>query len=349
MLKHLKELGDLLRQSGLPVKYDEPLAPFTTIGVGGPAALLVNVQTAIQLKQALAAARQKGIPALVLGKGSNLIISDEGFEGLAIINNSADWQIVAETDVSDFSGSVQSRYEKALGAALPMDDYLKLMQINGSVIVRADSGIRIAALSKALYKKGIVGLEWFAGIPSTLGGGLYMNMHGGPLFLGDLVEKAVLFDGEKERTITRDDFHFAYDYSILHDTKETVLTVDLRLWKGQVKSASEFAKKWAREKSMQPRHSAGCVFQNLSPEQQSRLKISTSSTGYVIDRLLGLKGRQKGGAVISHKHAAFIENVNQASARDVYDLIRLIRDEAKKKLDLDLKLEIQFIGSFKRD
>ena len=144
-------------------------------------------------------------------------------------------------------------------------------------------------------------------------------------------------------------FHFAYDYSILHDTKETALTVDLKLWKGQVESASEFAKKWAKEKSYQPRRSAGCVFQNLSSEEQSRLKISTPSTGYVIDHLLGLKGRQKGGAVISHKHAAFIENVDQASAQDVYDLIRLIRDEAKKKLDLDLKLEIQFIGSFKRD
>jgi UDP-N-acetylmuramate dehydrogenase len=275
-----------------------------------------------------------------------LIISDNGFDGLVIINNTSHWEIISESDTMDSFNPGRSRYKKTEGTIQSIENYLHQVQASRSVVVRVDSGSRIAALSKALYKDGIVGLEWFAGIPATVGGGLYMNMHGGPLFFGDLVEGAVLFDGQNEKSVVRSDFCFDYDYSILHETKETVLTVDLCLWKGNPDLAADFAKEWAKEKAFQPRRSAGCIFHNLDSTEQERLNSPTSSMGFVIDQLLGLKGKRHGGAMISENHAAFIENTGNATAQDIYNLVKLTREEARKKLGLELKLEVQFIGKF---
>ena len=90
----------------------------------------------------------------------------------------------------------------------------------------------------------------------------------------------------------------------------------------------------------------GCVFQNLSANQQKALNMPTSSIGYLIDKVLKLKGTQKGDALISDKHAAFIENLGQAKANDVYYLYQLIKNKAKDQLDLDLIPEIECIGEF---
>ena len=89
---------------------------------------------------------------------------------------------------------------------------------------------------------------------------------------------------------------------------------------------------------------AGCIFRNLSTEEQSKLNLPTSSVGYIIDQVLELKGTRIGDAIISPRHAAFIENLGQATAHDVLNLIELVKREAKSKLGVELKEEIQIIG-----
>ena len=93
-------------------------------------------------------------------------------------------------------------------------------------------------------------------------------------------------------------------------------------------------------------HSAGCIFKNLSSAQQGQFELPTPSVGYIIDKLLNLKGYQKGDAQISTYNAAFIENLNNASADDVYYLIQLVQENAQKKLNLNLETEVQLIGDF---
>ena len=216
----------------------------------------------------------------------------------------------------------------------------KVSEIN----IRVDSGVRIDFLRKAMYQDGITGLEWFTGIPSTVGGAIYMNMHGGEYFFGDLVESASVTDGQNKKWVDQDYFKFAYDWSILHKTREIVLEADLRLKKGDVEKAQLLAKKWAKAKAFQPRRSVGCIFKNLSSAEQLSLNLPTPSVGYVIDQVLKLKGTRIGDAVISPRHAAFIENIGQAKAKDVLDLIHLIKRKAKAELDINLKEEIEFIG-----
>ena len=173
-----------------------------------------------------------------------------------------------------------------------------------------------------------------------------MNMHGGRFFFGDIVESAVVFNGQKVRRVGHSYFDFDYDYSILQKTGESVLEADLQLSRGDIAPAKLAARQWALRKAVQPQKSAGCIFQNLSAVQQATLGLPTSSIGYLIDKVLQLKGVRRGDAIISERHAAFIENLGHARATDVYYLYNLIRNTAREKLNIDLVAEVEFIGSF---
>ena len=165
-----------------------------------------------------------------------------------------------------------------------------------------------------------------------------MNMHGGEYFFGELVEKATLTDGYTIKSVSNEYFQFEYDWSILHKTGEVVLNADLKLVKGNLDSAKQLTRDWAKYKAGQPKRSAGCIFKNLSDQEQQRLELPTSSTGYLIDKVLGLKGMKIGDAIISNKHAAFIENLGQARAMDIFNLIQLIKQKAKSDLFIPLLL-----------
>ncbi len=170
-------------------------------------------------------------------------------------------------------------------------------------------------------------------------------MHGAKLFFGDLLAQAQILTTDNEvRNVSQGYFQFDYDYSILHETKETVLSCDLVLTKGQSEEAKALAKEWIRKKKIQPQRSAGCLFQNLTQEEQKQLGYPTPSIGYVIDKVLGLKGKTFGGAKISESHAAFIENIGGATANDVLFLINEIKKQMLLKTGITLQTEIEFVG-----
>lgn len=344
-MQNIKLLKNDLKSDSVLVKEKEPLALYTTLGVGGKAKLLAKAANSGQLESAVKLASHYNVPCLTLGKGSNVIISDAGFDGLVIINNSNNWEIMGQTSASPVSLKLAGRFDPVNREAYSESDLDYSDEDAGGVLVRADSGIKINVLMNDLFKQGITGLQWFAGIPATVGGAVYTNMHGGRNYFSEIVEKARLTDGKVIKEVNQSYFKFDYDWSILHQTKEIILWVDLRLKKGNVNKAKKLAKEWARQKSFQPQRSAGCIFQNLSEEERKRLNLPTSSVGYLIDRVLNLKGVKKGGAVISLSHAAFIENSGNARAADVIELINLIKEKAKTQLGIDLKTEVELIGN----
>ncbi|MCD6440510.1 MAG: UDP-N-acetylmuramate dehydrogenase [Candidatus Marinimicrobia bacterium] len=298
------------------------LKRYTTFRIGGPARLLVFPDNSRRLLPVVESAAEFGLPCKVLGMGSNVLVSDLGFDGVVIINRSTHWQI--------------RRSESLPGSGENAAD----------VIVRVDSGMPINRLMQTLFKEGITGLEWFAGIPATVGGAIYMNMHGGDYFFGDLVSNVALFDGQSARIVNGAYFQFEYDRSRLHDIRELILWADLRLKKGNVEDARKRALQQLKSKSHYPHRSAGCVFRNLSEKDRQRLNLPTASVGYIMDKVLQLKGYRIGDAIISHHHAAFIENIGNARATDVNQLIKLMQTKAAEQLGVDLKLEIELIGNF---
>jgi len=206
------------------------------------------------------------------------------------------------------------------------------------------SSTAVVFLPKAIFyllNLGLTGLERFVSIPATVGGATYINMHGMDKFWADyLISAEILTKDNQPKTVDNQYFQFAYDYSIIKESKDIVLTNTIQLQKGNQKQALKLAKSLQLKKAHHPQRSAGCIFQNLSDKQQKTLDLPTPSIGYLMDKVLKLKGTKRGQAKISDSHAGFIENMRDASSKDVLDIISLMRQKAKKELDLDLKLEI---------
>ena len=332
-----------LKSAGIQYKENELLSPYTTIRIGGPAELFISADNNELLHQVICLSTKHKIPFFVLGKGSNILVSDKGFDGLVIFNNTTKWKILEEFQSSKQDIiKIERRFDQPKNTIFSS----KENEINSSVLVEVESGAIVGQLMKQLFKEGISGLEWLSGIPSTVGGAIFMNKHGANHIYGDLVHSALLSDGKNVREVDQDYFQFDYDWSILHQTREIILKAKLILNKADVENAREIAKNWARHKANQPWRSAGCIFQNLTEEQKRQADISSVSIGYIIDKILNLKGMRTGDAVISENHAAFIENVGQAKAQDVFELINFIKEKTKDKLAIDLKMEVQLIGEF---
>lgn len=291
-----------------------PLAPLTTFRIGGPADLLFHARTADDIVAAITAARELEVPYFLLGAGANILVGDRGFRGLVIL---------------DRNGGIEF-----------LDD----------ARVRAGSGVRVFPdLIVATVSRGLGGLHHFVGIPSSVGGAIWQNLHflsppperERTVFIAEVVESADIFTAEGERrTVPAEYFRFAYDYSILHDRADAVLAVTFRLAPAPVEELRRVMRenlKWRDEKHpdlwLYP--CAGSIFK----------KIDDVGAGRLIDRC-GLKGEIRGAAQIFHKHANIIVNLGGATAADVRALIELAQRTVERELGYRLEPEIGFVGEF---
>ncbi len=293
---------------------DAPLAPHTTFKIGGPADLMYRALTTDELAEAIRAARELEVPFFLLGLGANILVGDGGYRGLVIKN---------EVETLDW-----------------LDD----------TRVRAGSGMKIYHdLIQMTVAKGLGGLQHYVGIPSTVGGAVWQNLHflsppperERTMFIAEVVEGATILTEEGEiREVDVDYFQFGYDYSILHDRKDVVLDVTFRL----EPTPREVMRETIRENLQwrDDRHpdlwlypSAGSIFQ----------KLEGLGAGRLIDQC-GLKGHVLGNAQIFHKHANIIVNLGGATSKDVRGLIELAQTTVKRELGYELKTEIGMVGEF---
>lgn len=286
------------------------LAPFTTYNIGGPADYFVVVNDKQSLAQAIFEARRVGLPFFVLGAGANILVGDKGFRGLVIKNEARGVQIIGNTVV-------------------------------------VESGALVSEVIDVTAKSGLSGFEHFAGIPSTIGGAVWQNLHflspdrERTVYLSDIFDSAEVLD-EKNVVLVCDKsfFEFDYDFSVLHRRPLVVLEVSCtgsflseELIRGQV----EKNLLWRKEKqpSYEAFPSCGSVFK----------KIDGVGAGRLIEKV-GLKGHRIGNAKISEKHANFFVNLGGATAKDVRDLIAVAQEIVLKKTGYRLETEISFIGEF---
>jgi UDP-N-acetylmuramate dehydrogenase len=303
---------------GLDVQERVPLAPFTSLNVGGPADFLVKARGARELSKALSAAYDLSLPVLLLGGGSNMLVSDRGFHGLAI---------KTETPAGKRqTGDVLSESEEG-------------------VHLRCDSGIFTAGLSRWTAGMGWTGLEWACGIPGRLGGAVAGNAgaYGGDM--AGCVERVLAWFPDGERTIGRAELAYGYRASRFKRGSElsAVLSAELHLDPGDRDAALariEQNERNRREKQPTER-SCGSMFKNPS-----------SADGQILDyagRLVeaaGLKGTCAGGAQISEKHGNFFINRGGATAADVLALVRQTRSRVQEVSGLRLEIEILLIGEW---
>lgn len=292
---------------------DEPIAPYTTFRIGGPADLMYSADSADDLATAITTARRFGVPFFVLGLGANILVGDRGFRGMVIRNRARRFTF----------------------------------QEQGRLV--AETGVVMADLIPAAVERGWSGLEHYAGIPSTVGGAVWQNLHflspaperARTMFIAEVVQSCEILssDGER-RTVGTDYLRFGYDDSVFHHRADYALVVTFQLTPGEPSVMHRIVQEnlsWrgARHPWLQVHPSAGSIFR----------KIEGVGAGRLIDQL-GLKGHRIGGAQISHIHANIMVNLGGATAQDVRDLIALAQNRVRTELGHELTPEIAFVGEF---
>ncbi|MBI2611422.1 UDP-N-acetylmuramate dehydrogenase [Candidatus Gottesmanbacteria bacterium] len=312
---------------GPKLKENISLSSYTTIQLGGRAKYFIEVEGVAELKDTLLKSIRSQIPYFILGGGTNTLIKDERFAGLVIRNKSGNIKIVG------FRGSFRDNKSNI------KDIYLEV-----------DSGVLVNRLVRFCLEESFAGLENFFHQPGTVGGAVYINAHniGQNDYFGSHIFEAKLITKEgKEKKVDRSYFKFGYDSSTIQKTKDIVLSVSLKLQKGEKNSLWQKASLVAEyRKSSQPQgvRSLGCTFRNITKEEAFRLHTPsyTQSSGYLIESA-GLKGYQIGKSRFSTKHANFIEHLGGGHASDVLQLIALAKEKIKSKFGVDLKEEIVII------
>ena len=290
-----------------------PLAPYTTFRIGGPADLFHEATSADELALAITTARELGIPWFVLGLGANILVGDRGFRGLVIRN--------------------VSRHHT--------------LHDDGRLWV--ESGAVIGDLIHEVVESGWSGLEHYIGIPSTVGGAIWQNLHflspaperERTMFIAELFESCEILSEEGERKVVGPEYvNFGYDDSVFHHRRDVVLSATLRLERGDRARMHQILQEnlsWrgARHPWLEHHPSAGSIFR----------KIEGVGAGRLIDQC-GLKGHRIGDAQISHIHANIMVNLGHATAADVRALIAHAQGCVREKFGYELTPEIGFIGEF---
>ena len=300
--------SDIARRVGVRVDQHAPLARSTTLRVGGPADLLATVRNTFELRGLVRFARSRSLPILVLGRGSNIVVSDRGVRGLVI-------QVKAEQTRID-----GERYHAA-------------------------AGVPMARAATETQKAGLTGLEFGLAIPGTVGGAIWGNAgaHGSDI-AGVLESADILTADGVESKVDSAELAFGYRESRLKHPSESG---DRELVTGgtfkltaaapdDIRAALDEIRTWRQAHQPLGLPSAGSVFRNPG---------AGASAGQRIEEA-GLKGFRIGGATVSEKHANFIIADKTATAADVRALGDHVRARIQQRDGIDLQFEIEFVGDW---
>jgi UDP-N-acetylmuramate dehydrogenase len=303
------QLSDIF---GDRLKKDVLLAGYTAARIGGPADSLLVAGSSDELADFASQLWEIQAPFLVLGGGSNVLVSDEGVRGVVILNRARE---------------------------------VRFDQEDSPPTVWAESGANFGATARQATSRGLAGLEWATGIPGTVGGAVIGNAgaHGGDVAGNLRMAKILHRDGRRERwPVER--LGYAYRSSVLKRTpfdtvecRAIVLEASFYLKRSTPEDVQQKVEAYTRQRqrSQPPGASMGSMFKNPLGDYAGRL----------IDAA-GLKGTRVGGAEISTLHANFFINRGEASAANVFELIELARETVARQFNVNLELEIELIGEW---
>ncbi len=294
---------------GKTVELNKDLTNLLTLHTKTTAEYYFEAKSKEDWRKAIRSAYNLKIPVFVLGGGSNIAITKNKIEGLVIKNSYIKKEILRQTDTD--------------------------------VEVLVSSGYPTGFFVNQMIDAGYEGVEYHKGLPGTVGGAVYMNSKWTkPLkYFGDSIVSALLLSRNGEfKTVKKD------DYSVLHNSHEILIEIVFRFAKADpliLKQRAETAALYRMKSQPRGVASCGCFFRNISEEDRIRLKLPTTSIGYLIDKL-GLKGMSVGNFIVSDVHANFIINKGgqKSNTDDLKKLLELIKDKIRKKYGIELKEEV---------
>lgn len=285
------------------IRLDEPMARHTTYRIGGPVRAFVEVNSIAALGALLKVCSNENLSWFVTGKGSNLLVSDEGYDGVVIA----------------LAGDFRSwRFD------------------DRSQHVVVGAGTMLSRLVQEVFHHGYSGMEFAVGTPGTVGGALVQNAGTRKDWIGSRVVSVTAYEEQTGlKRYAASDLSWGYRQSSF-SPREVIVECELKLERAFSGNIHErMSTLLSRRKESQPLEypSCGSVFRN--PED--------ASAGALIESV-GLKGKRCGGACISEKHANFIVNTGNASAQDVLALIKMAREEVRRRYGIELETEVRFLG-----
>lgn len=297
---------------------NEPMCKHTSFKVGGPAHYFAKAETVEDLKAAMTLARENGLPYFILGNGTNLLVSDKGYDGI-VITLAGDFSTIENLGNGAFK----------VGAAVPLGRF-----------------------ARATLKQGFAGIHKLAGIPGTLGGAIYMNAGAYGQEIGTCCSLVITLDENGNiHEIPANGCAFGYRQSIFQKNKAIILSTTFQLPAASAEGKTvadleaELAECMAKRKAGQPLNmpNAGSTFKRL--DKGAADTPAQIAPGYYIEQA-GLKGYRIGGAEVSTLHANFIVNAGGATASDIKTLSEYVQKEVTKKFGIELKREIILLGDF---
>ncbi len=288
-------------ENQINLRQNEDMSKHTSFKIGGNADYFVTVCSVDELKSVVEKCKELKMPYFILGKGSNLLVSDKGIEGVVI----------------SLSG-------------------LSQITVCGDEI-EVGAGANLASVCMKAYENCLTGLEFAYGIPGSIGGALYMNAgaYGGEMSQVVISANCIDSDGKQE-IIQLKDMNLGYRTSSFKQNGKIIVSVKLKLSKGEKTLIKEKMDDFiSRRKDKQPLEypSAGSTFK----------RPVGHFAGALIEKN-GLKGFSVGGAMVSEKHAGFVINYNNATSRDVTELIKEIKDKVLSADGITLEPEVIFVG-----
>jgi len=301
------DIRELRQRFGSRLQENIRMAGYTTARVGGPVDALLMANSADELAADAQTLWDCGVPFVVLGSASNVLVSDAGLHSVVILN--------------------RARAVTFNAAANPPT-------------VRAESGANLGLLARLAVLENLAGLEWAATIPGSLGGAVYGNAgaHGGDM-AGNLLMAEILHPKLGRQEWTCEQMGYAYRSSALKRgaVPAVILAATLRLQPGardEIQARMD-ANTAQRRRTQPPGASMGSMFKNPPGDYAGRLIEAA-----------GLKGARIGGAEISSVHANFFVNHEDATAQDLYALIETARRAVLEQFGVQLELEIELLGDW---
>ena len=302
-------IKNILENSNLTIPkdnilYNEDMKKHTTFKIGGPAECFIKIKTKEELKEILNIAKENKIPVTILGNGSNILVLDGGIKGITL--------------------TIQI-------------EYIDIKQTGEKYKIYVGGGYKLSKLAQICLKNEISGFEELSGIPGTIGGAVSMNAGAHGKEMKDIVEKIKCVDiNGNEKEFLNEEANFEYRKSIFKGNSYIVTEVVLNLEKGkhdEIKAKMDEYAQYRKTKQPIEYPSAGSTFKR--------------GKDYITAKLIddaGLKGYSIGDAVVSTKHSGFVINKGNASAKDVLDLVKYIKDTIEEKFNKQIELEIEVVG-----
>lgn len=288
-----------------------PIKHLVTFNIGGNADYFYSADSVEALCGAVEYAKHKNIPYFILGGGSNLVVSDNGIEGLVIHNQCED---ICDIDKEKY-------------------------------LIKISSGFPLAKLVEIAQNEAFEGAETFAGIPGSIGGAICGNAGAYGKSISDILVNCDIInsDGKKQ---TVDKSYLQFDYRMSRIKKEPIIVLSAVF---QFKSGDKKAIQDKIHEILEQRHSkhpekgvgcAGSFFKNLPPAPGENRR---QAAGMFLDKV-GAKSMSFGGAAVYEKHANFIINRGNATAKDVKTLAKMLKEKVKKELNITLEEEVRYVG-----